>query len=489
MISHRKIRFIEPQGRRGRPMNIWINRWPLLGPITLATILHNRGYDATVYNENISGPLEENPEAYADVCSADVVGISLMTPTAPRGYAVAQRIRTDAPEVKIVFGGVHATFLPDEALAHGDVVVRGEGETVIEAIASGQIDSGIVKAEPLANLDDIPPLNHFLMRDFDKLLADCRKRELYALPAMASRGCPYGCTYCCVTRMFGRKVRRQSVEKVYSDLRHYASQGFRLLFFYDDNFTSDPEWTKAVLAKARPLRMLYNIQTRADFHWKDKARRHLDKELLRSLRRDGGQCVYIGYETLDDATAKHWNKGYHGDDTLEARLREDTRILHDIGLWIHGMFVIGPHHTSKTVGKVVDFAVRNEINSLQMSILTPFPGTPLLEQMRPHLFLNQYPGDWDYYDGTHCVYTNSRMGVTEFQETMLREHKRFYHLGGWNAHSIRSIMRRPVTMWDKVVELWYNTNTAVIAMRRWRKEIDTFLKVVESRTNGALASS
>ena len=120
MLRARKVRLIEPRGRPGRPFNAWIGRWPLLGPITLATILHDRGFDVAVYNENISGSVLDNPAAYEDICSADMAGVSIMTSTAARGYAIADRIKRDAPNVKVVFGGVHATFLPDEALPHGD---------------------------------------------------------------------------------------------------------------------------------------------------------------------------------------------------------------------------------------------------------------------------------------------------------------------------------------------------------------------------------
>lgn len=137
MARTRKVRFIEPQTRPGRPFNAWITRWPLLGPVTLGTILHERGYDVAIYNENISGSLFENPDACRDVASANLIGISIMTPTAARGYALA-----------------------------------------------------------------------------DRLLARSRRQDLYELPVMTPRGCPHGCTYCSVTRMFGRRVRRQSVDKV-----------------------------------------------------------------------------------------------------------------------------------------------------------------------------------------------------------------------------------------------------------------------------------
>ena len=66
MQRARKIRFVEPRSRPGRPFNAWITRRPLLGPLTLGTILEERGYDVAIYNENISGSLLENPQAYPD---------------------------------------------------------------------------------------------------------------------------------------------------------------------------------------------------------------------------------------------------------------------------------------------------------------------------------------------------------------------------------------------------------------------------------------
>ncbi len=476
-----KVRFIEPHGRRGRPFNAWISRWPLLGPITLASILDARGYDAAVYNENISGPLLENGEAMEEICSADIVGISVMTPTAARGYAIADRIRQQRPATRIVFGGVHATFRPEEALQHADVVVRGEGESVIEAIAAGEIRAGIIDGAPVEDLDSIPTLNHSLMRGFDKLFGRFRPRESYQLPVMASRGCPYGCEYCTVTRMFGRQVRRQSVEKVHRDICRHAERGFRHFFFYDDNFTTNRAWTKGLLERLLPMRLRFNAQVRADFHWLDRARRQRDDALLRGMRKAGGDVLYIGYETIDEHTAEQWHKGYGGRGSLKSRLMEDSRILHENGFWIHGMFVLGPQHTRRTADQIVAFARRTELETLQISILTPFPGTPLMEQMRPHLVLDHFPGDWDYYDGTHCVYDHSRLGIAGFQRTVLEAHRRFYSWGGWSLRRLRALAGERVPILDKLGQLWSQAATARTTLRSWKEETRSFLETVRAR--------
>ena len=481
MLRFRKIRFIEPGGRPGRPFNAWIRRWPLLGPITLASYLHERGYDARVYNENISGPLPENAEHYEDALSADVIGISVMTATASRGYALADRLRADGCRATLVFGGAHVTFTPEEALSHGDIVVRGEGETVIERIARGEITEGVVQAEPLADLDELPTLDHRLMYGFEDTFGGPGRREFYPLPMMTSRGCPYGCTYCCVTRMFGRRVRRQSVDKVHADIQRYAELGFGHVFFYDDNFTTDRRWTRELLGRMRPMRMRFNAQARVDFHWTDHSRTELDRELLRSLQQAGGDVLYVGYETVDDATAAEWNKGYRGDRRLADRLAEDTRILHDSGFWVHGMFVFGPQHTEETARRIVRFARDNRLETMQISMLTPLPGTPLWKEMEPHLLFRDFPCDWDLYDGTHCVYDHGRLPAERVQRVVFDAHRSFYRWGAWTWRRVRGLLERPGSAWGKMREMWTNAMTAQRTFSAWRKETEAYIDSIRRR--------
>ena len=453
-----------------------------MGPITLATILARRGFDVSVYNENISGPLDENPSAYADVCSADVVGLSIMTATATRGYIIAKSIRRDAPGATLAFGGVHATFLPEEALEHGDLVVCGEAETVIEDIALGKITSGIVRPEPLDHLDELPPLDHFLVQDFDRLIEESRRRDLLELPMATSRGCPYACTYCSVSWMFGRKIRRQSVEKVHRDMQYYASRGFRAFFIYDDNFTSDRAWTTALLERIRPMHLRYMAQSRVDFHWKDAARTERDDHLLKALRLSGCNALLLGYETIDQKTAEHWRKGYRGNHSLAARLAEDSRILHDQGIWLHGMFIMGPQHTQDTLEGTLDFARRCQLESIQVGFLTPFPGTPLYDEMRPRLILDHYPEDWEYYDGTHVIYDHTRLGLEGMSLAVLDTHRRFYRFGGWNLRSLKVVARRPLSAADKLVDFWTRISKNVGLFDNWQAEMEDYFAFVRSRT-------
>ena len=481
MAAHRRVRFIEPGSRRGRPFNVFTRRWPLLGPILLATILDRHGYDVQVYNENVSGPVEDDPEAYQDLCSSDVVGFSVMTPTAARAYELADRIRADSGRPTLAFGGSHVTFQPDDALAHGDMVVRGEAENVITDIASGNIRQGIVEPEPVQDLDRLPAPNHYLMRDFDEVVGSALRKELYPLPVMTSRGCPHGCRYCSVTRMFGRRVRRQSVSRVHEDLQHYRDQGFGHVFFYDDNFTDDRRWTRKLLERMENLDMRFNAQARADFHWLNRRRGERDRELVRAMKRSGGDILYVGYETIDDSTAEQWKKGYGKTGGLEARLAEDTRALHEMGFWVHGMFILGPQHTESTASRIVDFAQRHSLESLQISLLTPFPGTPLMEEMRPHLIFRDFPQDWDYFDGTHCVYNHGRIGLRKLQNVLLRAHEKFYSLSRWSLRRMRRMLDPGSSIRDAFARVWQQASLARKTFKAWREETSAFLDVAGSK--------
>ena len=128
---------------------------PLLGPVYLGTILKNRGHDVQIYNEDIYRP------DYSRL-GADIVGISILTSTAKRGYEIAKRF----PKEKVVMGGVHASLLPDEALQFARQVVVGEAEEVIADVAEGLNKEAIVYGQPLENLDSLPYTDFSLIKGY-----------------------------------------------------------------------------------------------------------------------------------------------------------------------------------------------------------------------------------------------------------------------------------------------------------------------------------
>jgi len=450
-----------------------------MGPVILGTILQQQGHDVLIYRENSTGSVLDDPRTMADLCEADWVGISIMTPTANRGYTIADGIRKLSGRPRIAIGGVHATFRPEEALQHADTVVTGEGEGVIGDLVEGRLPPGIIKGLPVQDMNSLPLPNHELIHEYHRLWSDTYSKELYRLPVLTSRGCPYKCQYCSVTALFGHKYRRQSAERVIRDIRTLYDRGYRKVFFYDDNFTADRERVQTILEAVRELDVAWSAQARLDFHWLDPRKRdRSDRRLLDVMRRSGGDVMYIGYETIEDETARRWGKGYQGAGALEKRSAEDTRILHDAGFWIHGMFVVGPDHDADSMDRIVRFAKRNRIESIQISALTPFPGTATFEQSKSRLLFTSFPEDWALYDGIHAVCDNTRMGIERFQKKLIEAHRAFYRGSALSLTRLRKFFRGPGSAFHKLRIVRDNARLPKRLFAAWEKETQDFLRRV-----------
>ncbi len=218
-----KIVLIEP---RPTEANVYSKvSMPLLGPVYLGTILKNRGHEVEIYNEGIRAP------DYAHL-KADLIGISILTPTARRGYEIARRF----PREKVIMGGVHASLLPHEALQYARQVVVGEAEEVIADVVEGRRTDEVVYGKPIADLDCLPHPDFSLIKGY--------RFPSVIQPLSTSRGCPFDCSFCSVTKMFGRKYRFRSAEKIIEEI---ASRRTKSFFFCDDNFTAYPKRARILL--------------------------------------------------------------------------------------------------------------------------------------------------------------------------------------------------------------------------------------------------
>ena len=196
------------------------------------------------------------------------------------------------------------------------------------------------------------------------------------------------------------------------------------------------------------------------------------------MRRSGGDVMFIGYETIEDEIARRWRKGYQGAGSLEERSAEDTRILHDAGFWIHGMFVVGPEHDADSVDRIVRFAKRNRIESLQISALTPFPARPRLNSPRDRLLFTSFPEDWALYDGIHALCDNTRMGIERFQRKLIEAHRAFYRGCALSLTRPRKFFRGPGSAFHKLRIVRDNARLPKRLFAAWEKEIQDFLRRV-----------
>lgn len=407
-----KIRLIEP-----RPVGYHVYSrmaLPRLGLPILGAILKKQGMDVRIYCQDFA-ELD-----YPDICSSDLVGISTTTSTAPEAYKIAERVR--AAGVPVVFGGSHASFMVEESLEHGDYCISGEAEAtlpeLIQAIESG---SGFEQVgglsyrcgeEVLRNPQrpKTHDLDSFPIPDLS-LIAGHEKISL--TPMLTSRGCPFDCSFCSVTKMFGRTGRFRSLENVIEELKWRRPDK---VFFYDDNFAINKKHTKELLEATLSAGLKFNwtAQVRADV-----AR---DRELLGLMRRTNCYITYIGFESVNPEALKEYNKRQNVEEMVES-----IRLLHEHGIMIHGMFVIGADSdTPATIRETVQFALRHKIDTAQFMVLTPLPGTPYYKQMEDSQRL--LTKDWTFYDGAHVVYQPNGMSPYELQKESVMAMRRFYRL-------------------------------------------------------------
>ena len=414
----KKIVFIES---RPPDLNIFSGMpIPRLGTVLLGTILKEAGYEVKTFIETI-GELD-----LKEVLSADAVGISSITSTTIRSYEIARLIKKAG--VPVFMGGPHVTFMPEEALAHCDYVLRGEADDCI-------VDF-IRALENKEGLEDIPGLSYKLddeifhnkgtsfCRDLDTLPAPDFSiidgyeskpyKKLPITPMMTSRGCPYDCSFCSVTSMFGRKYRFRSEENILRELRRNRDGGGKWTFFYDDNFTADKKRSKSLFRAmiAQGLTQSWTAQVRVDVA--------KDPEFLDLMKRSGCHTLYIGFESLNPETLKAYNKKQSVED-----IEDCVKKLHKNGIRIHGMFVFGSDmDTTETIHETLRFTKENDLESIQFLILTPLPGTSLHQEMeREGRLISK---DWSLYDAHHVVYEPKRMNFYELQYETMRAAKQFY---------------------------------------------------------------
>jgi len=416
---------------------------PRLGLPLIGAMLKQRGIEVSIYC-----PAFDEID-YADVFNSDLVGISTTTSTAPEGYRIAGQVSQMG--IPVVMGGSHVSFMADEALQYADFCSRGEGEyTMMEMVDAIESGSGFADIKGLSYKvgDEIRHNpDRGLVQDLDALpfpdLSLIKGHEKIKItPIATSRGCPYDCNFCSVVRMFGRGCRMRSVESVTEELLTLKPSN---VFFYDDNFTADRERTKKLLESM--------ISIGYPQGWTAQARVDVvrDRELLELMKRSNCYILYIGFESVNPATLKEYNKRQSVEEIEEA-----VRILHEYGIMAHGMFVFGAENDdAASLRSTLNFALKNQIDTVQFMTLTPLPGTPTFKEMEQQDRL--LTREWHLYDGQHVVYQPNKMSPYELQKETFKAMKRFY--------SVRECLRM---LWGgEFLQFFFKLN-ANLFLGRWK---------------------
>jgi radical SAM superfamily enzyme YgiQ (UPF0313 family) len=403
-----------------------------------------------------------------EVLSADIVGISALTSTAPPSYRLAATVREAG--VPVVLGGTHTTFLPDEGLDHADYVVRGEGEfafpELAEAIERGRGFEGIQglsywrdgqkvhnpERPRLADLDRNP------IPDFSLMVGYGRRR---IASVATSRGCPFPCTFCSVPGMYGSSFRTHSIGRVIEELKGHA--GTPYIFFADDIFTANPKRTKDLLARmiAEGITPEWGAQVRTETV--------NDDELLTLMRRSNCFNVFVGFESINPKTLRLFKKKQD-----LAKIQRAIDKFHDHGIKIHGMFVVGSDEDDvETIYQTARFARDNHIESVQLLILTPCPGSPdwttVYSQGKKEIVSHK----WELYDGHHCVHQPRKISPYELQIAAMKATEQFYSWGAILESLCKGDLFTTVLRFSakRLVKDWWKDPENLAYIERLRQEL------------------
>ncbi|MDA8071384.1 MAG: radical SAM protein [Actinomycetota bacterium] len=431
-----RIRLVEP---RPAGVNVYDRvLLPRLGLPLMGTMLTAAGHDVRVFCEMLA------PVDVGDLLTADLVGISSTTATAPAAYRLADLLAEVG--VQVVLGGPHVSFCADEGLRHAPYVVRGEGErTILELVACLEEGRSLQQVEGLSYRAGDGEVHHNPARrrctqgEFEALpIPDLHLIEghhrLTTKPLMTQWGCPFDCEFCSVTAMFSRSVRHRRTDQVLAELAGLDAEG---VFFHDDNF---------VVNKARTTELLgamvraghtpgWCAQVRADCAVRSLSHPEPDHDFLALMRRSGCQMVMIGIEaTTDEALASV------GKRQRVATVERAVGAFHDHGIYVHGMFVAGlDTDTADSAARSASFARRLGIDTFQLMVETPLPGTRLWDRVSADNRL--LSDDWSLFDGHQVVMAPAQMTALDLQLGVLRAMRQFYSWPSIVASGVAGVLR------------------------------------------------
>jgi radical SAM superfamily enzyme YgiQ (UPF0313 family) len=400
-----KIQLLSPAGEIHRNGTGIFKTALRYAPLTLSTLAalvpEELNAQITLQDEGVQ-PLDLDFEA-------DLVGITAITGTALRAYAIADELRAKGHTV--VLGGVHATLLPDEAAQHADALVVGYGEKswpqLLRDFARGELKSRYFTPTG-RSLAGVPIARRDLL-----------KKERYATvnSIEATRGCPHKCDFCVVPTAWSNTYAHRPVAEVVAELATFRK---RHALFIDLSPTEDVHYVKELYRAMIPLRMRWvGLST---------TRIAEDDELLRLAAQSGCKGLLIGFESISQDTLNQTHKHFHAAN----QYGEVVKKLHDHGIGIQGCFVFGFDNDDESVfERTVEFVDRVRIDLPRYAVATPFPNTGLYRRLEAEGRLLHK--NWTLYDVEHVVFEPRQMSPERLQEGLEWAWRQSYRWGSLAA--------------------------------------------------------
>lgn len=339
----------------------------------------------------------------------DLVGISSLTYNSLRGYEIADKFRKQ--NIKVVFGGYHASLLPEEAIKHADSVVIGEAELtwpqLLKDLKNNQLKK-YYKAEIPVEPEKIPPARH-----------DLGIYTPFSEAIQASRGCPTGCEFCAMQKIEGSKFRGRPVKDIVEEIKTIKA---KTIFFADASLTINPKYSKSLFSELKQFNKKYecfgniNVLSR-------------DDEFLKLAREAGVTKWYVGIESISQENINAVGKGTNKVENYAKAIQK----IKDYGMDITGFFMFGFDNDAPDIfKKTLDAIYEWKLNDVSFSIVTPYPGTRLFDRLEKEKRITSY--DWSNYAEGNVNFKPSRMSQEQLLQGIRDIAKDFF--------SMKSIIKR-----------------------------------------------
>ena len=400
--NRKKWLFIQPKSSTSMMVDSGSVSMPL--NLIMVATLAGELFDVTLIDERTGDPVPEDFSAY------DVVAVTVRTLNASRAYTIGDRAL--AQKKIVVLGGVHPTMMREEAAGHCTSVVYGEVESVWDDLAR-DILQGTMK--PLYQAHELQPMTTMRGPDFSYALnSEHAYKYSSRIPVLATKGCPVGCNFCTTPTIYGKNYRYREIDLVLDEMQYHQERlgKKRATFsFMDDNISFRPRYFTELLEGMAGIGVRWNANISMNFLHKP--------EVAEIAGRSGCDLMSIGFESLNPDILKSMNKGAN-------RLQNYSTVvnnLHRNGIAIQGYFMFGfDDDSEKSFQATYDFIMQNRIEFPVFSLVTPFPGTPYYEEMKPRI----RHFDWDKYDTYHFMFEPRKMQGEKLLESFVKLQKEVY---------------------------------------------------------------
>jgi anaerobic magnesium-protoporphyrin IX monomethyl ester cyclase len=350
---------------------------------------------------------------------------------------------------KVGFIGIAASKMPGLFADHCDFIFAGEPESAAMRLAAGDVPCGIIRSEPVSDLDALPFPRWDLITEHQGRKHSVRwsSRPIGGgFPLLASRGCPEHCTYCPHRILAGYRAR--SIANIADELERLCDQVRRpYVIFRDPLFTEHRDRCVELCdeIQARGLTLRFEAETRLD---------RLDVDLIDRLYDAGFRAMSFGVESLDPDTLKKAGRR----PIPQAHQRTIIEHCRRKGIVTAAFYVLGFLQDDwASIAATIDYAIDLGSTFAQFKILTPYPGTPMFKQLEPLLTET----DWERFDGYTPTFKHPNLSGSELRFLLGASYTRFYVRPSYLANFLKiqnTAVREWVSRLDRRVKARHSQN-------------------------------